>query len=107
MTHQTRINPSAAALWASAFVILALVIVQAGRLPANQAHAEMANSGAGYSLVTSDSGFGDDADPYELLYVIDNRDQVLLVYEVEDAQTGQIFLRDGGSLVTLFNNARR
>ena len=40
---QTTFNPSATALWASAFVIAALVILQAGRLPENAAYAEMAS----------------------------------------------------------------
>lgn len=107
MTTHQRINASAAALWASAFVILALVIVQAGKLPANTAHAGMATTGDAYTLVTASSGLGEDAAPYELLYVLDSRDQIMLVYEIEDARSGQVFLRDGGSLVNLFSSARR
>ena len=101
MSRTQHINVSSTVLWASAFVILALVIIQAGKLPANTAHAEMATKGSAYSLVTAPSGLGSNDDPYELLYVLDNRDQVLLVYQIEDAPSGQIFLRDGGSVVNL------
>ncbi len=66
----------------------------------------MTASRADYTIMTTNSGRGGDADPDELLYVIDNRDQVLMVYEIEDARRGQIILRDGGSLDILFRRAR-
>ncbi len=100
-------NASSAALWASAFVIGALTIVQAGRLSGSAAHAEMVSTRGGYTLLTTNSGLGGEADPHELLYVIDNRDQVILVYEIEDAREGRLVLRDGGSLRSLFRAARR
>ena len=106
MNNEQRFDGPAAALWASAFVIAALVVVQAGKLPGNVAHAEMAAAQDGYTLLTTNSGHGGDEDPNELLYVLDNVDEVLLVYEIEDSRTGQIFLRDGGSLVNLFGSAR-
>ena len=100
-------NTSSAALWASAFVIGALTIVQAGRLPGPAAHAEMVSGRSDYTLLTTDSGTGGDSNPDELLYVIDNRDQVILVYEIEDAREKRMILRDGGSLQNLFRAARR
>jgi hypothetical protein len=60
MRRLQNIDSSAAALWASAFVIAALIIVQAGRLPGNQAHAEMATGNGAYTLVTADAGTGGD-----------------------------------------------
>ncbi len=99
-------NLPVASLWASAFVIGALAIVQAGRLPGPAAHAEMATGSGDYTLLTTDSGLGPDEDPYELLYLIDNRAEVLMVYEIENAQRKQVFLRDGGSLDNLFRRAR-
>ena len=60
----------------------------------------------GYTLLTINSGRGDDADPQELLCIIDNRDGVLMMYEIEDARKRQIILRGGGDLETLFRNAR-
>ncbi len=106
MNRPQHISNSAATLWASALVIAALTIVQAGRLPSQTAHGEMTASRADYTIMTTNSGRGGDVDPDELLYVIDNRDQVLMVYEIEDARRGQIILRDGGSLDFLFRRAR-
>ncbi len=101
------INTSAVALWASAFVILALVIVTAGRLPANQANADTVADRGSYTLLTTSSGKGDAADPDAVLLVIDSREQILLVYECEDARRGGVVLRDGYSLNDLFVKARR
>jgi hypothetical protein len=100
------LNPSATALWASAFVVAALVVVQAGRLPGSTAYAEMEASAGDYTLLTARTGRGPETRPYEVLYVIDNREQVLIVYELEDAQRGNLTVRGGGPLPALFNNAR-
>lgn len=107
MTNSQKINGSAAVLWASAFVIAAMVITQAGKLPGQTAFAEMASSRGDYSVMTTNSGRGGDSDPNELVYVIDNRDQVILVYEVEDARRGGVVLRDGWNLNLMFNRARQ
>jgi len=107
MSRKTTINPSAAVLWASAFIIGALVITQAGRLPGNPAYAEMSSVINGVTILTSSSGRGPDAAPYELIWVIDTRDEAVLVYEMENAANRQILLREGGSLRTLFELGRR
>ncbi len=107
MNNTQKINGSAAVLWASAFVITALVIIQAGKLPGQAAFADMASTRGDYSVMTTNSGRGGETDPDELVYVIDNRDQVLLVYEVEDAKRGGITLRDGWNLAATFNQARK
>ena len=96
----------ATALWASAFVLAAIVIMQAGKLPENEAYAGMASSRGDYVMVTLQSGEGGTDPPWEMLYVIDSRDQVLMVYQIEDARKGGIILRDGGSLVNLFRAGR-
>ena len=44
--------------------------------------------------------------PDELLYVIDSRDQILLVYQVEDAREKRVVLRGGGNLQNLLHAAR-
>ena len=103
----TGITFAPAALWASAFVIAALVIVQAGRLPGNQAIAGTASERGSYSALTVNSGQGPETNPNELLFVIDSREQALLVYEIEDAKKKQIILRDGGSLENMFLRARQ
>jgi hypothetical protein len=106
-TRQLPFNAAPAALWASAFVILALIIVQAGRLPGNPANANMVTDRGSYTVMSSSSGRGPDANPYELVYVIDSREQMLLVYEIEDARKKQIVLRDGYNLDTQFQRARQ
>ncbi len=100
------VNAGAAVLWASAFIIAALVIVQAGRMQPNAAHADMVNSRADYTLMTASSGRGGDADPVELLYVIDSRDSVLMVYDFEDIRRKEMILRYGYPLDRLFAEAR-
>ncbi len=107
MNSRQQINTSAATLWASAFVIAALIIVQAGRLAGPTAYAEAVDNRGDYTLLTARSGRGPDEKPYEVLYVIDNRDQILMVYEIENVQRGEIIARDGGPLETLFTTARR
>ena len=52
-------NLGSAVLWASSFLIMALVVMQAGRLAPNPAFAGMATTTSdGFSLVTSSSGVG-------------------------------------------------
>ena len=97
---------NASVLWASAFVIGAVIILQAGRLPERAAHAEVEASLGDYVLLTARTGRGPETRPNEVLYVIDNREQVLMVYELEDAQRGSIVVRGGGPLQNLFVNAR-
>ncbi|MHC5113066.1 MAG: hypothetical protein ACYTGP_01400 [Planctomycetota bacterium] len=104
--RNTTINVQSTALWASAFVITALVILQAGRLPGNPAYAGTAVNGNEFTLVTANSGRGGQADPNELLYILDSRAELLMLYEVEDAQKKQIFFRHGASLPAWFMNAR-
>lgn len=106
MASPTTLNPAPVALWASAFVIGALIIVQAGRLPGNPAHADMSTTRGDYVLLTANAGTGGDEAPDEVLYVIDNRTQVILAYEVEDATKKRVELRDGGLLDNLFRQAR-
>ncbi len=95
-----------AALWASAFVIAALAIVQAGRLPGQAAYAETVSESGDYTVLTARTGKGPDERPHEALWVIDNRERVLIVYDLEDAQRGNFIVRDGGSLENLFRAAR-
>jgi hypothetical protein len=63
-----------AALWASAMVIVALIILQAGRVPT--ASADMVSVAGGMQIMTT-PGPSD-----ELVYVLDTRDERLYVYQV-------------------------
>ncbi len=104
---QSLTRNSAAALWASAIIVAALILVTAGRMPENPAYAGMATTGSGgFSMVTAPSGFGPSDKPYEVLYVVDNSAQTLYVYAVENATDRRILLRGGANLPTLFRAAR-
>ena len=112
--EQTQSSPfriGSIVLWAVAFVITALVIMQAGRLAPNPAYAGMATTTTdGFSLVTSSSGLGPKDAPYDLLYVIDNRQELLYIYNIPNASNAsgsRLELLGGGFLPTLFNAARR
>ncbi len=104
-----RLNPAAAVLWASAFVVAALAIMQAGRLAPNPAYADALTTEDGFSLLTAPSGLGGGDRPYDLLYVIDSTDETLFIYWIENATTpssSRLTLMDGAYLPTLFNAAR-
>lgn len=96
----------AAILATSAFAITAFAIVEAGSLqPA--AHAGGASVGiGGTTMVTASSGKGPDADPYETLFVIDNRSEMLMVYSVSAPPEQRLVLLGGSSLPALFRAAR-
>lgn len=93
-------------LAATALILAALVIIQAGRLPSNVAWAGGAASSGEFSVVTATNGLGKESRPQELLYVVDNRSEILYVYEIEDGARRQIVLRDVSSLPALFRAGR-
>lgn len=99
-----------ALLWASAFVLAALVIVQAGRLPGNAAYAAgAANQGnQGTSAITLNTGLGPDAKPYEALWVLDGRGEMLFIYYIENGNAGDkaLLLRQAIPVPELFRSAR-
>ncbi|MCL4210616.1 MAG: hypothetical protein HRU76_04465 [Phycisphaeraceae bacterium] len=99
-----RIDAGKAVLWASAFILGALVILQAGRLPGNPAYAGEVSSRANYTIVAADSGRGGDVKPDEVIYVIDNVNGLIILYGA-DARTGTVAPLDGGPLPYLFFNA--
>jgi hypothetical protein len=103
-------NRSNPVLWASAFVILAMAIAQAGRLAPNPAYAgDAISTNSGLALLTASSGTGPKEAPYDLLYVIDSQDELLFVYWIENANTqatSKLSLVNGGYLPALFQAAR-
>lgn len=104
------ISPSAAILWASAFLIATLAIFQAGHLSPNPAFAGMATTtDEGFSLVTTSSGNGPKENPYEFLYVIDSSDESLLIYSIPNANNpsaSKLVLMGGANLPRLFSAGR-
>jgi len=96
-------------LGATAFILAALTIVQAGRMPLNAAYAGAANTGQhGTSVITQNTGLGPSDRPYEALYVIDARGEMLFIYYVENANSGEkaLLLRQAIPLPELFRKAR-
>lgn len=97
---------SSAILATTAFAITALAIVEAGRLHP-QASADTASTGlGGFSVITSSVGQGPDESPYETVYVLDSRGEMLLVYGIDNVADRRLILRAGASLPALFRAAR-
>lgn len=107
---RSSLSPSAAILWASAFLIATLAIFQAGHLSPNPAFAGMATTtDEGFSLVTTSSGNGPKENPYEFLYVIDSSDESLLIYSIPNANNpsaSKLVLMGGANLPRLFSAGR-
>ncbi|MBM4051484.1 MAG: hypothetical protein FJ270_01915 [Planctomycetes bacterium] len=100
------IGPGTAILWATAILLGALVIIQAGRLE-QRAYADQANSGQhGYSVCSATTGQGTPSEPIEAVYVVDSRDEVVLVYAIERFQDFKVQLRHSENLGALFARAR-
>ncbi len=79
-------------LWASAVLLAALVVMQLGRggsVPfEQQALAEMVASVGDYSIMTTDGG------NEELLFVLDNRNEQMMVYKVDQQKTMSLLARE-------------
>lgn len=99
ISSKTRIDAGVAVLWASALVILALVILQAGRLGAGaQARAEVIDIGDTVLL----TAFVEAND--SVLVILDSRNDTLLVYSVVNRNT--LVLREARNAAELFNEVR-
>ena len=109
MKRRTNISASPV-LWASAFVITALAIMQAGRLSPNPAYAGQAvTTDEGFSMVTTSSGQGPQTERYDVLYIIDSAEESMFIYYIENANTpttSRLDLKNGAYLPSLFNAAR-
>ena len=109
MTRRNSISASPV-LWASAFVIAALAIIQAGRLTPNPAYAGQAvTTDEGFSMVTTSSGQGPQNERYDVLYIIDSAEESLFIYYIDNANspaTSRLDLKNGAFLPNLFNAAR-
>lgn len=93
-----RLSPNAW-LWASAFVLLGLITLQAGRFSPSQARAELVSRAGFLTAMTVDIGNSESA-----LMVLDHQAEELLIYKVE-AQSRVEFLRKY-TLPKVFSEAR-
>jgi len=95
-----------AILATSAFAITALAIVEAGRLhPSADAATAMIGVG-GMTAITASTGQGPDVQPFEVLYLIDNRSETLYIYGIDGGVNPRLALRGGSSIPVLFRAAR-
>jgi hypothetical protein len=97
ITIPVRPRPAASsALWASAFVLVALIVVQAGRI--GEARADMVSTVGGLSILTADTG------SEESLFVLDSRKEEISVYRVVNQNTLELYRRY--ELPRVFGDAR-
>lgn len=87
-------------LWASAFIVAALVFVMAGRHTQN-AYAGDASTANGFTLITTPNDQGSD-----LLYLIDQETSMLIVYNLKNPQlNSEMELVAAWYLPSMFNAA--
>jgi hypothetical protein len=85
-TPRERINPSVGALWASAFILAGLVVMQAGRLGAgSQANADVVNF-SGVTALSASTGNNS-----SVVLVMDDRTDTVLVYGVENRNRVELY----------------
>jgi hypothetical protein len=98
--RRNAVEPGAAALWASAFVVAALVILQAGRLPGSSpAHAGTAADIGQVRLLTASAGTNED-----ILLLVNNTEETMAIYSVENGRS--VELQQVARLPELFEQAR-
>jgi len=97
-----RVNLAAAALWASAFILGAMVIVQAGRLVwplGPEARAELVTRVGDHTALTFDSGNDD------VLVILDGRGEQLYAYRLQSQN--RVELLRAYTVAELFDLGRR
>lgn len=96
---------SAALLWASAFILLGLVIVQSGRVASHwlvpEARADVVSRVADYTTATVYSGSGSE----DILVVLDGRGEQIFTYRVKNKNSFEFVKRY--DLPTLFEMGTR
>ncbi|MCC5822796.1 MAG: hypothetical protein LAT64_05285 [Phycisphaerales bacterium] len=93
-----RVSQRGGWLWISAGVLAALTVVQGAGLLDRPASAEMVSNKGGYAIMTTRAGSN------EIAVLIDERNETLMVYSVENRR--RVVLQDRQSLPEMFNRAR-
>jgi hypothetical protein len=100
MMNEQQTTIGNATLWASAFIITALVLVMSGR-HTPRANAEGVNSANGFTLLTTLNGQGS-----EFLYLIDDESSMLIVYSISNPQlNAKMEISAAWYLPSMFNTA--
>lgn len=100
VNNETGRDGGAAVLWASAFVIGALVLVQAGRLGLTEpAYAATEAEAGTVRLLTADAGGGE-----EILAVLNVPEETISVYSVQNQRSIEVY--QVANLGDLFAQAR-
>ena len=91
---------SSAALSASALVIAALVVVQAGKLLSGpEARADLVSTAGTVSVLTAEANNSND-----VLFVLDGRSEELMVYKLENQTNWELFKKY--NLPRMFSEAK-
>ncbi len=101
-THTARVNLATGALWASAFILAAMVVVQAGRLVwplGPEARADLIATVGDTTTLTFNSGNDD------VLVVLDGRGEQLYTYRLQGQN--RLDLLRAYDLKELFGTGRR
>ncbi|KAA0214001.1 MAG: hypothetical protein DYG94_02975 [Leptolyngbya sp. PLA3] len=96
----TRQDAARVTLSITAIALLALIVLQTVGLPVPSAQGGLVSKTGGYTLLTIESGSG----AAEIALVIDDRNEDLLVYSVNQARAVDLVTRE--SLPELFTSAR-
>ncbi len=84
--RRSRFDTGAAALWASAFVLLALILTQAGRLTEPVAYAGEVDDIGQMKLLTAQSGNNE-----EFIAVLNSSDETISIYGIENARSLELY----------------
>lgn len=93
------IDAAPAALWASAFLLAALVVMQAGRVGNSAAFAGNVAEVGGLRLLTADAGNGE-----EFIAVLNPGEEVISIYGIENGRNLELY--QAASIADLFEQAR-
>jgi hypothetical protein len=100
-TRDTRVSPGAATLWASALIIVALILTQASKLAGpSAAHAGMVSEIGDLVVLTASAGNNED-----VLVILDGRSEKILIYGVNGQR--QLEYRSNYEVGDLFVQGRQ
>ncbi len=85
-TDRPRLDAGAATLWASAFVILAMILTHAGSAPSPSAYAGLVADVGQLKILTAQSGNNE-----EFIAILNSTDETLSIYGIENARSLELY----------------